>query len=399
MANNPNPADQLLPNGLPTSPSSLVFHGNVCKLSDRFKYVSLNSLEDMDPTTSLTKSVFVGVVVYYKRLSADNKNGGKSIYSRSYQTPSSTGQFDKTMTIMCLNSPPGMNCCTVLLDGKKSDVVFGQHLIARDEKDGFSPGSVIALPRPSHVTAYFGSQDGIPILHANTGFRLVDVARSNIQLAQITHQPLAKRLSAAYYPKTKLSIRNCNVATTACCGHLCDALNMKKADGSSIRVCPCYKAIRNLGSLVLDVDFVVQVIDKDDTPTPADKGGTFFPINFTSRSFTSMVTKAGIRDGITTQTLEHLGADNEIIWSLETLLEKVNAKGGFSVLFWSRKGNTDDQAHDSAGTPGSARGDGKVTSSTAIVHPTKILFNSSRNDFKANLVDVNKIFADAVGNN
>ena len=397
---NPIPDDQFLSNGLPTSPSSLVFHGNVPRLNSRFKYVSLHSLEnDEDPNSSLTKSVFLGVVVYYKRVNAESKNGGKSIYSRSYQTPVSSGQFDKTMTIMCLNSPPGMNCCTVLLDGKKSDVVFGQHLVARDEKDGFSPGSVIALPRPSHTTAYFGSQDGIPILHANTGFRLVDIAKSKIKLAAIPYQPLAKRLSAAYYPKTKLMIRNCNVATTACCGHLCDALNMKKADGTSIRVCPCYKAIRNLGCLVFDVDLVVQVIDKEDQPIPAEQGGTFFPINFTSRSFTSMVTKAGIRDGISTQTLEQLGADNDIIWSLEALLKKVNDSGGFSTLFWSRKGHSDDQAHDSSGTAGSVRGDGKVTSSTATVHPTKILFNSPRKEFLSALIDVDKIFSDALGTN
>ena len=382
-----------LPNGLPSDPSRLVFKGRSRSLSPGYTYVKLRELEEEDDDdSSLISKVLVLLVLYYKKAKVDNRKG---LYSRVSQS-SQEVNYDRTLTLMDPNSPPGLNCCVVLLDSRRSDLVFGQHLIARDEKDGFGPGSMIAIIRPKRIENVFGNQDGIPVLQPQSGFKLVDVARSNITLAQIPRSKHSKRLHAYYYPRVKITLQNCQVAATCCCGNLCDGLNLKKPDGSWHVACPCYKSQRSLGNLLLDVDLKVQVINDDGTAVPKEEDGVFISKDFASRSFTSLVTLTGFQNGVNMQLLEHIGADHEIIHRLDVLFSQVNANGGFNILAWSRKGHNDDQAYDKlSGKPGGPNGgEGKVTSSNAKVHLTKVLFNHEKSYFSDFVVDCDTIIAE-----
>lgn len=381
-----------LDNGLPASPSQLVFKGRSKSLPGAFTYVSLHELEavkTIDDLLPMTNRVLVGKIVYYKKVQSDKRKG---IYSRTSNSNSNVS-YDRTLTIMCLNSPPGLNTAVILLDNNRADVLFGQFTIGRDEPGGFGPGAIVAIPRPNYVTNHFGSQNGIPVLSINSGFKLVNREASKFKLNAIPHDDTTHRLHAFYYPKVKLEVMNFSIAHTQCAGHLCDSVGMKKSDGSWSSVCPCYALKRNLGSVVFDLNLKGTKISSD-ALYPEDP---FFASNFTSRSFTDMFTVSGIQSGVNMQHLEVTGADHEIFTALHALIKEINERhGGFNVLGWKRRGFVRDQAAESGG-PGGRGGENedKVASSLKTVHLTKVEFNCSSSVVKEKLIDVMKVIDEA----
>ena len=71
--------------------------------------------------------------------------------------------------MMCLNSPPGQNTAIILLGRGNCDVVFSQNLAARDSRNGFGPGAVVALVRPNHIHQNFGIRGAFQSLMLNQG--------------------------------------------------------------------------------------------------------------------------------------------------------------------------------------------------------------------------------------
>jgi hypothetical protein len=298
------------------------------------------------------------------------------------------------MTVMCLNSPPGQNTAIILLGRSNCDIVFSQYLAGRDSKDGYGPGAVVALVRPNHIHQTFGDQRGIPIIYVESGLKLVDPVRSGIKFPTIPRIEGSPRLHGFFYPFVKLKLLNANIVHTKCCGYLCDSIGMKNSDGEWRERCPCYVTQRQLGSIVLDLDFSVSVMtniggDCDVNEKVLEK---FSAKNFTSRNFTHLVTVNGFPISVTSTMLAETCADSAIFQRLENYLEEANRQKGFSILGWTRRGRTKDQAVVNTASSSTNRGqDVSVQSSGVTFHITHIKLNCEDSIMKNHWIDVKAI--------
>ena len=315
-------------------------------------YVSLSDLEAIDPIRTVFGILLAQVIRYVKSSTAAKD---KSIYSRVSQSTKEGNNFDRTMTLMCLNSAPGANTMIVTLDGRKSDEVFGQCLVARDRQGGFGPGAIVAIRGPEMISTYFGDKAGLPILKFSGGMKLVDQPRSKIRIGTIPSSSTVVRMQASHYTNVTLVLKQMNMSATNCCGNLCDSIDMKGADGSWKSSCACFAVSKALGSVVFDLNFTVKT----------ELGASFEVLRFTSRSFTGLVTKNGIPSSINVAQLEKSGADWIIFKELDDLFQKINDSGGFDVLGWLRIG----RKNDVASTDGTS---GTIQSSDMIRHVTRL---------------------------
>jgi hypothetical protein len=279
------------------------------------------------------------------------------------------------MTIMCLNSRPGANTSLITLNGARADEVFGQYTKGRDSKDGFGPGAIVVITRPNPIENYMGDRAGLPVLSFSGGLKLVDAAASKIVLSKYEEVESVGRLHGFYYPKVKLMLMNANIGHTNCVGRLCDSIGMKKEDGTWLTSCPCYSHKKSVGYCVLDLNLYVVALD--DAGNPIAK---FYASDFTSRKFTDAVTKSGIPLGTNMSNLEIKGADVDMAFNLEDLIDKVNSNGGFSVLGWVRRGMIKDQSMK--GEAGKNEVDVMVQSGTLAYHLTHVGLNCNDEQLK-----------------
>jgi len=374
---------ELAPYKVSSNPSELKFKGSTATIHDKISYVSLVELETSSDLNSLFK-VFLGKVIYYKRVKVNAK---RDIYNRTRDTSKENNEFDRTLVVMCLNSPPVQYRAIITLNTSKADIAFGQYLKARDEMDGFGPGATVAFARPSPIDNYFGDKHGLPVLAFYGGMKLVDVAKSGLEFPLCKTLEDVARLQSFYYPTVKLEITNCGVAHTTCVGFLCDSIGMKKADNNWRRECPCYSLKKQTGYALLDLDFIVKVHDEKRSSMYS-----FTSINFTSRSFTAALTTGGIPLSINQNMLQRCGADVEIIFKVHALIMEINSKGGFSVLGWCRQGRIDSKSQTS--DPSGNKSKETVASSALQQHITKIEMNCARSDISSSLLDVAKVYND-----
>jgi hypothetical protein len=379
---NQNEAIEFLDNGLPVRPSDLVFKGHGRRLNPRLSYASLEELEGADRFTfHALRKVFVALVLYYKKASIDNKN---SLFNRTSQKEKPCKTFDRTLTVMCLNSKPGMNTALILLNSERADILFGQHLEGRDSSDGFGPYAIIAVQRPNPTENYFGDRTGIPVLNFQCGMQLVDMAKSKISLKVIKPDPQQGRLHGFFFPNVHLTLMNCNVAHTNCCGFLCDSVGMKRTDGTWERHCPCYSVKRTIGYVLFDLNLRAVVKDCDEHLEKQ----AFFIQDFTSRRFTDLATKSGIPLSVNTNTLQARGADHEIAYRLEKFLEHVNQKhGGFTLLGWNRRGRLN-VTNPSVDQKGNGTTEPSVAAADVRYHVTHIGINCSSTALSKYRIDV-----------
>lgn len=339
------------------------------------QYVSLPELE-APVTFSTFNCILLAQVIRHVKTGSGAKD--KSIYSRVSQSTKDSNNFDRTMTLMCLNSPPGSNTMIVTLDGRKSDEAFGQCLAARDRQGGFGPGAIVAIRGPGMICNYFGDKNGLPILHFSGGMKLVDPVKSKIGMCNIKCSPSFTRMHGFYYTKAKLTLTQINVCATNCCGNLCDSIDMKSPDGSWKSSCACFIVTKALGSVVFDLNFTVKTEEEDEP---------FQVVRFTSRSFTNLVTKNGIPSSINVAQLEKAGADWEMFGELVTLVEAINNAGGFDLLGWLRIGRKNDASAPKDGISTT------IQSSDMIRHVTRLRPHKHDVVSKTNTIDVEGILA------
>ena len=322
----------------PDDPGFLRFIGESSAIPKNLtKYVSLSDLEKTDPVRTVFAILLAQVINYKKTGSGLND---RSLYSRVSQSTNKGNNFDKTMTLMCLNSPPGANTMIVTLDGHKSDEIFSQCLVARDRQGGFGPGAIVAIRCPEMISTYFGEKAGLPVLRFSGGMKLVDQVKSKIRLGTIPSSAAAQRTHAFHYTKATLTLNQMYMSSTNCCGNLCDSIDLKSADGTWKSSCACFVVSRGVGSVVFDLNFTVKT----------DVGQIFEVTRFTSRCFTLFVTKNGIPSSINVKQIEKSGADWVIFKELDDLFAKINNSGGFDILGWIRVGRKND-ASSTDGTP------------------------------------------------
>ena len=116
--------------------------------------------------------------------------------------------------------------------------------------------------------------------------------------------------SWVFYPGVKLKLLNANIVHTKCCGYLCDSIGMKTSDGDWRERCPCYTTQRQLGTVLFDLDFSVSVMTKIGVDDEEGKVLEKFQCkNFTSRSFTSLVTEGGFPVSVPANMLAETCAD------------------------------------------------------------------------------------------
>jgi len=107
-----------------------------------------------------------------------------------------------------------------------------------------------------------------------------------------------------------------------------------------------------------------------------------------------MLTKAGIPMSVNLNMLERCGADDEIIYKLDALVEKINdSLGGFSVLGWVRQGRINDHAALGDAQNGKSEKE-SIASSSLLHHVTNIRMNCKRSEIADHLIDVTQIFND-----
>lgn len=375
--------------GLPSNFTDYRFRGDSGSLTSRMEYISLEELESMgsEPRSTM-RSVFVGVVLYLKRMTNDNKKG---VYSRVSQTKDQDRNFDRTMTVMDLNSSAGRNTAVILLNSANSDRIFGQFISGRDTCGGFGPGAIIVITRPSPVDNYFGDNAlrGLPVLKFSGGLRLVDRDAMRFSISRIPFQSTGTRLHGFYYPRVRLHLLNLNLGHSTCCGFLCDSIGLKKSDGSNDwhRSCACYSTQQQLGQVLLDLSLRIVVLDDKGEPT----GESFYSHDFTSRAFTYLMTVSGFPGNVNTTHLESNGDDGLIVDEVEKILDYVNRKlDGFHVLGWARRGFVKDASADTD-TSDKKKEVPKVASGTVTHHVTNVGINGDSTRIKDLLIDVNKL--------
>lgn len=349
------------------APHHLVFQGGVAPLREgRYQYASLSQMVADGPDFAGLRKVLLLRVVYYQRGKSDPAK--RVVWSKT--SGSKTDQnWDRILVVMCLNAiDTTNNCAFVTLNAQKSDTVFGQNLRARDTRDGFGPGAVVAIVRPLPIEHFFGKDDrGMPILNFNGGLKLVNVVSSNIQppLREISAPGL--RLQAFNYPVVRLHLENCTVVQTNCCGYLCDSVYMIKSDGSQRSSCPCYYAKRQLSRLVFDLKLKAEVLENGD-PT-ADP---FTIPSFISRSFTETVTSSGFPASV---NLPMINTNDDIEYDisdgLQAIFDAVNRNGGFNVMGWTRRGRINDQSQEGERDKASVNSSEVLESTTALCLPTR----------------------------
>ena len=120
----------------------------------------------------------------------------------------------------------------------------------------------------------------------------MDVSKSKIKFPMVPRIERSLRLHGFLYPVVKLKLLNANVVHTKCCGYLCDSIGMKTRDGDWRERCPCYTTQRQLGTVLFDLDFSVSGMTKIGVDDEEGKVLEKFQCkNFTSRSFTSLVSE------------------------------------------------------------------------------------------------------------
>lgn len=371
---------------LPARPSGLVFRGrSVSQLHEKMTYTSLEALEAMaGKPRSTTKCVLVLKICYHKKIAVDTKRG---LYNRLAQAKTEGQNYDKTITVMDLNSPSGRNTGIILVNNARADVIFGQFIEGRDSMEGFGPGAVVVVQRPNPIDNYFGEDAlrGLPVITFNGGFKLVDVNSLKSPLPMIPFLDNASRLQSFYYPKAKIIVTNVNICHSPCCGYLCDSIDLKKKDGSNSwsKSCPCYVVKTHVGQVLFDFNLKIVPADKDDTFIHEE---AFTVSDFTSRQFTHLFTVAGIPSSVSAAMLEKLGLDVDIFFMVEELIEFVNDQlGGFNVLGWARRGFVRDASASGDSKPGEGP---RVMSGTVIRHLTHVGINGDESKMKAKLVNV-----------
>ena len=100
-------------------PSELIFVNGLRKLPHRFQFVSLLQLEKEDGRENcMLGKVLLLRVLYYRTRSIDKSN---TIFNRINQTTKDSHSYDRTLTVTCLNSPPGQNTAIILLGRRTVD--------------------------------------------------------------------------------------------------------------------------------------------------------------------------------------------------------------------------------------------------------------------------------------
>ncbi len=358
--------------------------GEDTKLSSSLKQVV--SLEELvykfkDPRFSSMDKVLFAVVIYYKKINHASSSP-KGYYNRLAQGVTDDGKDnERTMTVMCLNSSPGVNTAVIPLSSADIDKYFMSYLIGRDDPGGFGPGAIIAIVKPRKITNYWGDKNGLPVLSFSRSFGLIDVKASQFKLNRmIPYSPnvVGNRLHGFYFPKVKLTVNNFNWVHTTCTGYFCDSVCMINPSTQRMRTCcPCVQSFRLLGGIVIEFDFFVDVVGGDKYSFPSDK--------FTSRTFTDVLTCNGVPMGITCEALNKI--ETKLVDQISAFIEFVNTSGGgFSLFGWIRVGRVKDQAADATKDT--------ISSSMANYHITKLVPNCGMEQLKPYLLDISAMLKD-----
>ena len=147
----------------------------------------------------------------------------------------------------------------------------------------------------------------------------MDVSKSKIEF------PMVPRIEGSL--RLQLKLLNANIVHTKCCGYLCDSIGMKTSDGDWRERCPCYTTQRQLGNVLFDLDLSVSVMTKIGVDNEEGKVLEKFQCkNFTSRSFTSLVTEGGFPVSVSANMLAETCADAAIFEKVELYLDQANKK-------------------------------------------------------------------------
>lgn len=336
-----------------------------------------------------TKTFLVCKILYYKVVNSDNRKG---VFHRLSQNAATERHYDKTMTVMDLNSPPGRNAAIILLNDVVSDRLFGHFLAGRDHRNGFVPGAIIVVSRPNPIDHYFGenAMHGLPVLRVTCGLKLLDTQATSLTIPSRPSESTSRRLQAFFYPRVKIQFTNMGFGHTPCCGWLCDSIGLKKDEGANKwkGSCPCYNTSSGIGQVLFDFNLHITVLKEDGTPT----GTRFISKNFTSRHFTHLLTVAGIPGAASPSLLEVSGVDCDIFDKVDKFVSHVNDKlEGFNVLGWARLGHQKDATLKGADNPDKKKDVPKVASGTLIHHVTHIGINGDASRAKDLLIDVSEM--------
>ena len=346
-------------------PSSLTEVVSVEELLDEFH----------NPLFSSMNKVLLAMVVYYKKINHASPSP-KGYYSRLAQNVTNDGKDnERVMTVMCLNSKPGVNTAIIPLSNGDIDKYFMSYLIGRDDPGGFGPGAILAIVKPKKITNTWGDKYGLPVLSFGRSFGLIDAEASRFKLTRtIPFAPndVGNRLHSFFFPKVTLTVTNFNPLYTTCTGYFCDSVCMIDPSNGRVRsFCPCVQSFRMLGGIVLELEFYVEVVGEF-------RKLTFSSDRFTSRTFTDILTRNGVPLGITCEALNKIEA--KLYEKIREFFEFVNTSGGgFSVLGWVRVGRSKDS---------------EFSSSTATYHITKIVPNCDPVELKPYVMDISAMLKD-----
>lgn len=376
-------------NGVPPSPDTVKTYPKArCPIKRH--WVSLEDLENLQDEVPDKGAVFIGRIGFWRKPPPEKQKTTYNKTTKSANDPSAT-HYNRTMVVMCLNSPPGRNTAIVLLQGRMNQVIFGSNLSARDRKDGFVPGAIVIIQDPFKIKDYFGSLNGLPILSFQKAMVLVDEAASRISMMYVPYLINQDRLQMFTLPEVTLELLRMSIETTTCVAYMCDSIGQKKDQNTWLGCCPCFVQHRLLSDLIFDCILRVSYVDHY-----GEKQQIIVP-NFTSRAFTDLVTVDGINVGLSKAQLEEDYSDKLIEDALDKLIAVVNDNGGFKVMGWIRYGRKGDANAKKdlaqAGSPAGSTGGGgsEHRSGDGVFHLISVKLNQEKDTFKGYLVDVKAI--------
>jgi len=98
------------------------------QFGERTEFVSLAELEgDPKQGSSTMGKIIIFEVLYYKKAPTNDQKGNQFFYSRT-NTKLSNVSYDRMIVLRCLNSPPGLNICCILMGSSRNGRLFDQHL-------------------------------------------------------------------------------------------------------------------------------------------------------------------------------------------------------------------------------------------------------------------------------
>ena len=110
------------------NPHNLILDNKRFQFGKRTKFVSLAELEtDPKEGSSTMGKIIILELLYYKRAPTSNEKGNQFFYSRANPKLSNVS-YDRMIVLRCLNSPPGLNICCILMGSSRNGRLFDQHL-------------------------------------------------------------------------------------------------------------------------------------------------------------------------------------------------------------------------------------------------------------------------------